>query len=140
MAKTGWLLNWCNSNAAVCYVFDPAIALLISLGTYFLDMPQWDLFLFLMWGAIKYSSHMIFLIIFIFSYYPLSTVPWSLTRENYWFPNTISQLLRNFYSFCFCFRICFNLIIHWIVTFLYINNYTMLLKEHKNYSTASTFM
>ena len=40
------------------------IVLLISLGTYFLDTPQWDLFLFLMWGTIKYSSKMIFLTIF----------------------------------------------------------------------------
>ena len=64
MAKTGWLLNSCNFNAAVSDVFDPAITLLISLGTYFLDTPQWDLFSFLMWGAIKYSSQIIFLIIF----------------------------------------------------------------------------
>ena len=41
-----------------------AIVLLISLGTYFLDTPQWNLFLFLMWSTIKYSSQMIFLTIF----------------------------------------------------------------------------
>ena len=56
-------------------LFDPAIALLISLGTYFFDTPQWDLFLFLMLSAIKYSSQMIFLSLLIFSYYPLSIVP-----------------------------------------------------------------
>ena len=56
-------------------LFDPAIALLISLGTYFFDTPQWDLFLFLMLSVIKYSSQMIFLSLLIFSYYPLSIVP-----------------------------------------------------------------
>lgn len=45
-------------------LFDPTIALLISLGTYFLGTSQWDLFLFLMWGTIKYNSQMIFLAIF----------------------------------------------------------------------------
>ena len=77
MAKTGWLSNCYNFNAAVSYVFDPAIALLISLDTYFLDTPQWDLFLFLMWGAINYSSQMIFLIIsdlFILSSYNCSMI------------------------------------------------------------------
>ena len=55
-------------------LFDPTIALLISLGTYFFDTPQWDLFLFLMLSAITYSSQ-IFLLLLIFSYYPLSIVP-----------------------------------------------------------------
>ena len=141
MAKTGWLLNSCNFNAAASDVFDPAITLLISLGTYFLDTPQWDLFSFLMWGAIKYSSQIIFLIIFylfILSSFNCSMI--FITRGNYWFPCTISQPLQNFYTFCFCFRLCFNLIIHWIAAFSDFNNYTMLPKERENYSTANTFM
>ena len=127
----------------VSYVLDPATALLISLGTYFLETPQWDLFSFFhsQCGVQSNIAHKwSFLSFLIFSYYPLSIVPWSLTRGNYWFPYTISQPLQNLYSFCFCVRLYFNLIIHWIAAFSYFNNYTMLPKKHENYSTASTFM
>ena len=57
-------------------LFDPAIALVINLGTYFLDTPQWDLFLFLMFGAIKCSSQMIFNIfdLFMLSSYNYSKI------------------------------------------------------------------
>ena len=123
----------------MCFI--SAIALLISLGTYFLDTPQWDLFFYSWCGVQSNIAHKwSFLQFFIFSCYPLSIVPWSLTRRNYWIPNTISQPLRYFYSFCFCFRLYFNLIIHWIVAFSYLNNYTTLPKECENYSTASIFM
>ena len=117
MAKTGCLLNCCNFNAAVSYMFDPTFALLISLGTYFLDTPQW-IFFYSWCGVQSNIAHKwSFLSFLIFSYYPFSIVSLFLREGNYWFLNTISQPLRDFYCFCFCFSLCFKLIIHWIVAF-----------------------
>ena len=141
MTKTDCLLNCCNFNAADSYVFDFSNCIINKFGHLPFRYSPVGSFFYSWCGVQSNIAHKLsFLQFFIFSCYPLSIVPWSLTRGNYWFPNTISQPLRYFYSFCFCFRLCFNLIIHWIVVLSYFNNYTTLPKERENYSTASIFM
>ena len=121
-------------------MFDPAIVLLISLRTYFLDTPQWDLFLFLVLSAIKYSSQMIFLIIFdllILSSFNCSMI---FNKGKLLIPQQNFTASARFLELWLLFQALPNFIIHWNAVFSYFNNYTMLPKEHKNDSIASTFM
>ena len=64
MAKIGCLLNCCNFNEAVSCVWSSNCIINRFENLRFKYSPMGSFFLFLMWGAIKYSSQMIFLIIF----------------------------------------------------------------------------